>query len=71
MFRKTGFGRAPSVLVLLPNRELASQVYADFEVYGGAMRLSSCCLYMVGLHTKLKRISLGEVLILLLALQVM
>lgn len=44
-FRKTGFGRAPSVLVLLPTRELASQVYADFEVYGGAMGLSSCCLY--------------------------
>ncbi|KAL1319219.1 hypothetical protein HN51_071516 [Arachis hypogaea] len=44
-FRKTGFGRAPSVLVLLPTRELANQVYADFEVYGGAMGLSSCCLY--------------------------
>ncbi|XP_038686214.1 DEAD-box ATP-dependent RNA helicase 7-like isoform X2 [Tripterygium wilfordii] len=43
--RKTGYGRAPSVLVLLPTRELASQVYADFELYGGTMGLMSCCLY--------------------------
>ncbi|KAF7813287.1 DEAD-box ATP-dependent RNA helicase 7 [Senna tora] len=43
--RKTGYGRSPSVLVLLPTRELASQVFADFEVYGGALGLSSCCLY--------------------------
>ncbi|CAH9121658.1 unnamed protein product [Cuscuta epithymum] len=43
--RKTGYGRAPSVLVLLPTRELALQVFADFEFYGGALGLSSCCLY--------------------------
>ncbi|XP_038971529.1 DEAD-box ATP-dependent RNA helicase 7-like [Phoenix dactylifera] len=43
--RKTGYGRPPSVLVLLPTRELANQVYADFEVYGGAVGLSACCLY--------------------------
>ncbi|KAG8390276.1 hypothetical protein BUALT_Bualt01G0066800 [Buddleja alternifolia] len=43
--RKTGYGRAPSVLVLLPTRELATQVHADFEVYGGALGLKSCCLY--------------------------
>ncbi|KAK3022195.1 hypothetical protein RJ639_047017 [Escallonia herrerae] len=43
--RKTGYGRTPSVLVLLPTRELATQVHADFEVYGGAVGLSSCCLY--------------------------
>ncbi|XP_062073334.1 DEAD-box ATP-dependent RNA helicase 7 [Humulus lupulus] len=43
--RKTGYGKAPSVLVLLPTRELASQVYADFEVYGGAVGLTACCLY--------------------------
>ncbi|KAG6721070.1 hypothetical protein I3843_03G093300 [Carya illinoinensis] len=43
--RKTGYGRVPSVLVLLPTRELAKQVYADFEVYGGALGLVSCCLY--------------------------
>ncbi|KAF3433089.1 hypothetical protein FNV43_RR24191 [Rhamnella rubrinervis] len=43
--RKTGYGKSPSVLVLLPTRELANQVYADFEVYGGAVGLSSCCLY--------------------------
>ncbi|KAK3040131.1 hypothetical protein RJ639_027857 [Escallonia herrerae] len=43
--RKTGYGRTPSVLVLLPTRELATQVNADFEVYGGAVGLSSCCLY--------------------------
>ncbi|XAR66178.1 RNA helicase [Bertholletia excelsa] len=43
--RKTGYGRPPSVLVLLPTRELATQVFADFEVYGGASGLSSCCLY--------------------------
>ncbi|KAK2980929.1 hypothetical protein RJ640_022908, partial [Escallonia rubra] len=43
--RKTGYGRTPSVLVLLPTRELATQVHADFEVYGGAVGLNSCCLY--------------------------
>ena len=43
--KNTGYGRAPSVLVLLPTRELAKQVYEDFDVYGGAMGLSSCCLY--------------------------
>lgn len=43
--RKTGYGRAPSVLVLLPTRELANQVHADFEVYGGSLGLSTCCLY--------------------------
>ncbi|KAG6478394.1 hypothetical protein ZIOFF_061836 [Zingiber officinale] len=43
--RKTGYGRPPSVLVLLPTRELAVQVHSDFEVYGGAVGLSSCCVY--------------------------
>ncbi|KAM3340655.1 DEAD-box ATP-dependent RNA helicase 7 [Capsicum galapagoense] len=43
--RKTGYGRAPSVLLLLPTRELALQVFADFEVYGGAVGITSCCLY--------------------------
>ncbi|XP_051121494.1 DEAD-box ATP-dependent RNA helicase 7-like [Andrographis paniculata] len=43
--RKTGYGRSPSVLVLLPTRELATQVFADFEVYGGALGLNACCLY--------------------------
>ncbi|CAD5187599.1 unnamed protein product [Musa acuminata subsp. malaccensis] len=43
--RKSGYGRPPSVLVLLPTRELANQVYSDFEVYGGTVGLSSCCLY--------------------------
>ncbi|KAA8533812.1 hypothetical protein F0562_031329 [Nyssa sinensis] len=43
--RKTGYGRTPSVLVLLPTRELATQVFADFEVYGSALGLTSCCLY--------------------------
>ncbi|XP_027103898.2 DEAD-box ATP-dependent RNA helicase 7-like isoform X1 [Coffea arabica] len=43
--RKTGYGRAPSVLVLLPTRELACQVFTDFEVYGGALGLTSCCIY--------------------------
>ncbi|XP_022891917.1 DEAD-box ATP-dependent RNA helicase 7-like [Olea europaea var. sylvestris] len=43
--RKKGYGRAPSVLVLLPTRELATQVFSDFEVYGGALGLKSCCLY--------------------------
>lgn len=88
--RKTGYGRPPSVLVLLPTRELANQVhqsglilkyvtcvsmqpmrygviyifsliqvYNDFEVYGGAVGLSSCCVYggtpYHGQELKLKR----------------
>ncbi|XP_061997084.1 DEAD-box ATP-dependent RNA helicase 7 [Rosa rugosa] len=44
-FRKTGYGRAPTVIVLLPTRELAKQVFADFEFYGGAVGLASCCVY--------------------------
>ncbi|KAG6753440.1 hypothetical protein POTOM_043508 [Populus tomentosa] len=43
--RKTGYGRPPSVLVLLPTRELATQVFDDFKVYGGAVGLNSCCVY--------------------------
>lgn len=43
--RKTGYGRPPSVLVLLPTRELASQVYEDFKFYGVALGLSAACLY--------------------------
>ncbi|XP_020588988.1 DEAD-box ATP-dependent RNA helicase 7 [Phalaenopsis equestris] len=43
--RSTAYGRAPCVLVLLPTRELANQVHVDFEFYGGAVGLSSCCLY--------------------------
>ncbi|KAK4280467.1 hypothetical protein QN277_012091 [Acacia crassicarpa] len=43
--RKSGYGKAPCVLVLLPTRELAKQVFSDFEVYGGALGLTSCCLY--------------------------
>ncbi|KAJ7975607.1 DEAD-box ATP-dependent RNA helicase [Quillaja saponaria] len=43
--RKTGYGKAPSVIVLLPTRELAKQVHSDVEVYGGALGLTSCCLY--------------------------
>ncbi|KAL1203859.1 DEAD-box ATP-dependent RNA helicase 7 [Cardamine amara subsp. amara] len=43
--RKNGYGRPPSVLVLLPTRELAKQVSADFEAYGGSLGLTSCCLY--------------------------
>ncbi|KAL3753250.1 hypothetical protein ACJRO7_000618 [Eucalyptus globulus] len=43
--RKTGCGRPPSVLVLLPTRELVKQVFSDFEVYDGVVGLTSCCLY--------------------------
>ncbi|XP_060971797.1 DEAD-box ATP-dependent RNA helicase 7 [Cannabis sativa] len=43
--RKTGYGKAPSVLVLLPTRELAVQVHADFEIYGGAVGLTACSIY--------------------------
>ncbi|KAK8916729.1 DEAD-box ATP-dependent RNA helicase 7 [Platanthera zijinensis] len=42
---RTGYGRSPSVLVLLPTRELAKQVHSDFEFYGRAVGLSSCCIY--------------------------
>ncbi|GAB2227759.1 hypothetical protein Droror1_Dr00009586 [Drosera rotundifolia] len=57
--KKTGYGRAPSVIVLLPTRELATQVAADFEVYGEAVGLTCCCLYggtpYPGQQIKLKR----------------
>ncbi|XP_074379508.1 DEAD-box ATP-dependent RNA helicase 7-like [Apium graveolens] len=57
--RKTGYGRSPSVLVLLPTRELATQVAVDFETYGGSLGLNSCCLYggapYQSQHMQLKR----------------
>lgn len=43
--RKTGYGRSPTILVLLPTRELAKQVFTDFKYYGESVGLSSCCLY--------------------------
>ncbi|KAK9143650.1 hypothetical protein Syun_013050 [Stephania yunnanensis] len=43
--RSTSYGRSPCVLVLLPTRELAKQVFEDFQFYGGALGLKSCCLY--------------------------
>ncbi|KAJ0671468.1 putative RNA helicase [Helianthus annuus] len=43
--RRTGYGRPPIILVLLPTRELAKQVFTDFKYYGDAVGLTSCCLY--------------------------
>nr|XP_043614222.1 DEAD-box ATP-dependent RNA helicase 7-like [Erigeron canadensis]XP_043614223.1 DEAD-box ATP-dependent RNA helicase 7-like [Erigeron canadensis] len=43
--RRSGYGRAPTILVLLPTRELAKQVFSDFKYYGDAVGLTSCCLY--------------------------
>ncbi|KAG6465972.1 DEAD-box ATP-dependent RNA helicase 7-like [Zingiber officinale] len=43
--KRTCYKRPPSVLVLLPTRELAIQVHSEFEVYGGVVGLSSCCVY--------------------------
>ncbi|KAF6165850.1 hypothetical protein GIB67_012747 [Kingdonia uniflora] len=43
--RKMGYERAPSVLVLLPTRELVKHVYADCELYGGSLNLTGCSLY--------------------------
>ncbi|XP_011654884.1 DEAD-box ATP-dependent RNA helicase 7 [Cucumis sativus] len=42
--RVTGYGRSPSVIVLLPTRELADQVFEDFKFYGRTLGLDSCCL---------------------------
>lgn len=39
------YGKAPSVLVLTPTRELAKQVHADFEFYGNVVGLSTVCVY--------------------------
>ncbi|KAG8050514.1 hypothetical protein GUJ93_ZPchr0009g1397 [Zizania palustris] len=43
--RRTDYGRPPSVLVLLPTRELAKQVNTDFAFYGATFGLTSCCVY--------------------------
>ncbi|KAL5201698.1 hypothetical protein ABZP36_036052 [Zizania latifolia] len=43
--RRTDYGRLPSVLVLLPTRELAKQVNTDFAFYGATFGLTSCCVY--------------------------
>ncbi|XP_071709520.1 DEAD-box ATP-dependent RNA helicase 7-like [Rutidosis leptorrhynchoides] len=43
--RRTGYGRSPTILVLLPTRELAKQVFTDFKYFGEAVGLTSCCLY--------------------------
>ncbi|GAU51824.1 hypothetical protein TSUD_416100 [Trifolium subterraneum] len=43
--RKTSYERFPSVLVLLPNRVLPNQVYADFEVYWSSLGLAARAVY--------------------------
>eukprot|EP00252_Welwitschia_mirabilis_P019382 TRINITY_DN4463_c0_g1_i4.p1 TRINITY_DN4463_c0_g1~~TRINITY_DN4463_c0_g1_i4.p1 ORF type:complete len:711 (-),score=174.01 TRINITY_DN4463_c0_g1_i4:212-2344(-) len=45
MHKPNGRGKPPSVIALVPTRELAKQVHADFEMYGGAVGLSACCVY--------------------------
>ncbi|KAK2077547.1 hypothetical protein QBZ16_004392 [Prototheca wickerhamii] len=40
-----GYGRAPSVIVLAPTRELAKQVGADFETYGQSLGVKCVCVY--------------------------
>ncbi|XP_022765655.1 DEAD-box ATP-dependent RNA helicase 7-like [Durio zibethinus] len=58
--RKTGYGRPPSVLVLLPTRELAKQVFEDFKVYGEVLGLTSCCLYGgAPYHTQEMKLKIG------------
>eukprot|EP00246_Nothoceros_aenigmaticus_P017832 TRINITY_DN8982_c0_g1_i1.p1 TRINITY_DN8982_c0_g1~~TRINITY_DN8982_c0_g1_i1.p1 ORF type:complete len:700 (+),score=170.49 TRINITY_DN8982_c0_g1_i1:213-2312(+) len=42
---RKAYGRAPSVIVLAPTRELAKQVFADFDMYGNVVGLSSFCVY--------------------------
>ncbi|KAH9297798.1 hypothetical protein KI387_029480 [Taxus chinensis] len=43
--RSKSYGRLPSVIVLVPTRELAKQVHSDFEVYGGSVGINTCCVY--------------------------
>ncbi|CAM6111180.1 unnamed protein product [Calypogeia fissa] len=38
-------GRSPSVIVLSPTRELAKQIHADFEFYGGSVGLQTLAVY--------------------------
>lgn len=40
-----GPGRPPRAIVLVPTRELAKQVEADFAHVGAALNLSTACLY--------------------------
>eukprot|EP00897_Mesotaenium_endlicherianum_P010166 jgi/Mesen1/9178/ME000591S08495 len=42
---RRAYGRAPSVIVLTPTRELAKQVATDFEHLGGALGLATLCVY--------------------------
>ncbi|CAN6881143.1 unnamed protein product [Brassica oleracea] len=52
---KNRYGRPHSVLILLPTRELAKQVFADFDAYEGFVALNSCCVYEGSQEIKLKR----------------
>ncbi|WZZ27880.1 hypothetical protein YC2023_011281 [Brassica napus] len=52
---KNRYGRPQSVLILLPTRELAKQVFADFDAYEGFVALNSCCVYEGSQEIKLKR----------------
>ena len=38
-------GRGPSVICLLPTRELAKQVLDDFEYFARSVRLTTVCVY--------------------------
>nr|XP_017218730.1 PREDICTED: DEAD-box ATP-dependent RNA helicase 7-like isoform X1 [Daucus carota subsp. sativus]XP_017218731.1 PREDICTED: DEAD-box ATP-dependent RNA helicase 7-like isoform X1 [Daucus carota subsp. sativus]XP_017218732.1 PREDICTED: DEAD-box ATP-dependent RNA helicase 7-like isoform X1 [Daucus carota subsp. sativus]XP_017218734.1 PREDICTED: DEAD-box ATP-dependent RNA helicase 7-like isoform X1 [Daucus carota subsp. sativus]XP_017218735.1 PREDICTED: DEAD-box ATP-dependent RNA helicase 7-like is len=55
-YRKTGYGRSLSVLVLLPTKELSTQVASDFKVYGGSLGLirSVCMDIVVGTPGRIK-----------------
>nr|BBI55612.1 DEAD-box ATP-dependent RNA helicase 7-like protein [Cryptomeria japonica] len=43
--RNKSYGKLPSVIVLVPTRELAKQVHSDFEFYGGSVGINTCCVY--------------------------
>jgi len=45
--RKTGYGRPPSVLVLLPTRELATQVYSTWRIHLWMLTFDMALLYSV------------------------
>ncbi|KAM5583587.1 DEAD-box ATP-dependent RNA helicase 7 [Rosa sericea] len=59
--KKTGY-RAPTVIVLLPTRDLAIQVLKEFGFYGGSLGIVSCCVYGGSSHkVQTKKLKRGRV----------
>lgn len=60
--RKNGYGRPPSVLVLLPTRELAKQVINFFEMLFNVLKFGYTLNNFLSNSNRLKQFKIGLIL---------